>query len=262
MLFDVTSLPQYLKNADALMRVCLDEFWDFEHQGFFLSPRNQIGPQLTRSRSASDGATISPVSTALACLISLRDRSALISSDGVGYEFYRIKCERCIGSLIGDINDNAVSHTSMLRQLSSFDKSSSLITQYVEGGLAKIQAAQKTSNDLSTKQVTFTLKIEEGWHITSPQTTSGQYKEMTLDVSDNEKHWVIKSVDYPESDKTIAGVDGEEISIYASDITITIRLERSQLPTDQLSFSAEVICEVQLCNDQNCLLPATLSFRL
>ena len=128
--------------------------------------------------------------------------------------------------------------------------------------MAKIQAAQKTSNDLSTKQVTFTLKIEEGWHITSPQTTSGQYKEMTLDVSDNEKHWVIKSVDYPESDKTIAGVDGEEISIYASDITITIRLERSQLPTDQLSFSAEVICEVQLCNDQNCLLPATLSFRL
>ena len=85
---------------------------------------------------------------------------------------------------------------------------------------------------------------------------------MTLDVSDNEKHWVIKSVDYPESDKTIAGVDGEEISIYASDITITIRLERSQLPADQLSFSAEVICEVQLCNDQNCLLPATLSFRL
>lgn len=262
MLFDVTSLPQYLKNADTLMRVCLDEFWDVEQQGFFLSPRKQIGPQLTRSRSASDGATISPISTALACLISLRDRSALISSDGAGYEFYRIKCERCIGSLIGDINDNAVSHTSMLRQLSSFDKSSPLTTQYVEGGLAKIQAAQKTSNDLSTKQVTLALKIEEGWHITSPQTTSGQYKKLTLGVSDNEKHWVIKSVDYPKSDKAIAGVDGEEIAIYVSDITITIRLERSQLPADQLSFSAEIICEVQLCNDQNCLLPTVLSFRL
>ena len=81
-------------------------------------------------------------------------------------------------------------------------------------------------------------------------------------MSDNEKHWVIKSVDYPKSDKAIAGVDGEEIAIYASDITITIRLERSQLPADQLSFSAEIICEVQLCNDQNCLLPTALSFRL
>jgi uncharacterized protein len=281
-LFDITASAQYLENADVLMRTCLDEFWDSEQQGFFLSPINQIGPQLTRSRSASDGATISAVSTALACLISLRDRSALLKSDKKGNnennkendnedtvasdEFYRTKCERCINSLLGDINDNAVSHTSMLRQLVSFEEGSTSLIQYVDGGLAKVQVEQSIANDLNAKTITLNLTIADGWHVTAPQASNGEggeeYKELTLGVSKNENHWLSRSIEYPESGNSIASIEGEKVAIYETAATIKLELERTQLPADESSFSAEIYCELQLCNDKNCLLPKTLSFRL
>ena len=48
----------WLARAQALTDTMIDEFWDPSQDGFFLSPREQVGPRLTCSKSASDGATL------------------------------------------------------------------------------------------------------------------------------------------------------------------------------------------------------------
>ncbi|MDD9889854.1 MAG: thioredoxin domain-containing protein [Gammaproteobacteria bacterium] len=256
-LFDVTTNQSYLEKANRLMSACLERFWDEEEKGFFLSPANQQGPQLTRSRSASDGATLSPVATALNCLIDLRDRSALLTTEA--QSLYSEKADQCAASLVGDINDNAMSHTSMLRQLSSIDEGSNALTQYLDGGLLRIKANQSTSEDGRSKEVTLLISISEGWHITAPGAHKEQYKPLRVEVTDSEQHWSIKAIKYPESQKTLSD---ESLSVYEGSIELMISLQRTAQSIDELGFSVAIACELQLCNDRHCLLPGTKTFRV
>ena len=256
-LFDVSSELFYLEKANFLMSSCLERFWDEEEKGFFLSPADQQGPQLTRSRSASDGATLSPVATALLCLISLRDRCALINPELP--RMYSEKVDQCAASLIGDINDNAVSHTSMLRQLSTINEGSNALTQYLDGGLAKIKAKHFTTEDKQSKEVSLRISISDGWHITAPGVNKEDYKPLRIELADDEQHWSIKHIEFPDS-QSISG--DAELAVYEGEIEVRISLQRTAHPANELSFSAEIECELQLCNHQHCLLPNTKSFRV
>lgn len=259
-LFDVTHNTVYVETADALMAACLERFWDKDESGFFLSPVDQLGPQLTRSRSASDGATIAPVATALNCLISLRDRSVFIGNDLCSH--YRQKVEQCVDSLIGEINDNAVSHTSMLRQVSIIDEGSESLTQYVNDGLAKIKVQQTIDEDLQRKEIFMAINIFEGWHLTAPGANADQYKPLCIYLATDERHWLIEAIDYPRSYNKLTLGSGEGIPIYDGKLELTISLLRTEVPADELSYCARLQCELQLCSDQNCLLPNLISFRV
>ncbi|NKB33589.1 MAG: DUF255 domain-containing protein [Pseudomonadales bacterium] len=259
-LFDVTASTEHLLRADKLMETCLQEFWDETEKGFFLSPENQLGPQLTRSRNASDGATLSPIATALACLISLRDRAAYLEEDREN--FYREKVDQCIASLVGDINDNAISHTSMLRQLANFNDGSMALVQHVESGLAKVHARLLSSEDSQTKNISLVIEIAEAWHITAPGAGSGDFKPLQIRLAEDEKHWSLDEIDYPEGHGHVKGIDDEHIPFYESQVKLELVLQRTQVPEDGLCFSAQLECEIQLCDEQSCRLPKTLKIRI
>ncbi|MEE3171331.1 MAG: thioredoxin domain-containing protein, partial [Pseudomonadota bacterium] len=111
-LFSVTGKQQYLSQAVRLMDTTVQEFWDDKEGGFFLGPQDQAGPQLTRSRNASDGATISAIATTLDCLLRLLRCSALCD-DTHNELYYRQYIDTCLASLTGQINENSMSHTSL-----------------------------------------------------------------------------------------------------------------------------------------------------
>ena len=79
--YDLTGKYNYLQQANLLMNKCLEEFWDSQKRILYLSPSNQVGPQLTRSLRATDGAILSPISAAIGCLYKLHNRSALFESE-------------------------------------------------------------------------------------------------------------------------------------------------------------------------------------
>lgn len=265
-LYDVTAEHDYLNQAHELMNVCCEKFWDEKEQGFFLSPTSQIGPQLTRSRSASDGATISPVATALNCLISLRDRASRL--DVAVEQFYSEKANQCMSVIIGDITDNAVSHTSMLRQYALLNAGTTELIQYADHGIAKLSARinsqLETPSEAGTKNIIILIELMEAWHLTAPgaDSESEQFKPLRIFTPESEKHWTISSIEFPESTGLLTAENGESIPIYATKMEICVELKRSSLPDDELSYSAELNCEIQLCNEQNCLLPKILTVRL
>ena len=259
-LFDITSAIGYLQQANNLMRSCIDDFWDEKEMGFFLSPSNQVGPQLTRSRSASDGATFAPAATALACLISLRDRSAYLEESS--QQLFSERAEQCISSLVGEINNNAVSHTSMLRQLANYYEGNREPIQYMDHGLAKVKARTISGADTLGKSISLIIDIADGWHVTAPTANLTNYMPLSVCLAEDEKHWVIDASQFPDNESSMTTVEGDTIPIYENKIEIALSLKRTQVPDDELSFSSHLECELQLCNDQRCLLPTSITFRI
>ncbi|MFL2855988.1 MAG: thioredoxin domain-containing protein [Pseudohongiellaceae bacterium] len=259
-LFDITSAIGYLQQANNLMSSCIDGFWDEKEMGFFLSPSNQVGPQLTRSRSASDGATFAPAATALACLISLRDRSAYLEEGS--QQLFSERAEQCISSLVGEINNNAVSHTSMLRQLANYYEGNREPIQYMDHGLAKVKARTISGADTLGKSISLIIDIADGWHVTAPTANLTNYMPLSVCLAEDEKHWVIDASQFPDNESSMTTVEGDTIPIYENKIEIALSLKRTQVPDDELSFSSQLECELQLCNDQRCLLPTSITFRI
>ena len=256
--YDLTSKQAYLEQANLLMQKCLEEFWDAQKGMLYLSPSNQVGPQLTRSLSATDGAILSPVSTTLSCLYKLHNRSALFES-----EFdYKTVALRLLDGVAGDVNDNTMSHTSILRQIDSAGKEDFSLVQYVDKGLAKITAQLCESEDSSLKSVRFEFKISAGWHVTAAGVNGGSYSALSLDVGADELEWQMLSADYPNASKVMNGLDNSTVRIYDDTFRLEAKLQRKNGREDSVFFGASLIISLQLCNDQECLLPCKISFRI
>ena len=256
--YDLTSKQAYLEQANLLMQKCLEEFWDAQKGTLYLSPSNQVGPQLTRSLSATDGAILSPVSTTLSCLYKLHNRSALFES-----EFdYKTVALRLLDGVAGDVNDNTMSHTSILRQIDSAGKEDFSLVQYVDKGLAKITAQLCESENSSSKLVRFEFKICAGWHVTAAGVNGGSYSALSLDVGADELEWQMLSADYPNASKVMNGLDNSTVRVYDDTFWLDAKLQRKNGREDSVCFGASLIISLQLCNDQECLLPCKISFRI
>jgi len=264
-LFDVTSKQVYLQQAAQLMDAAVLEFWSEGEQavvpGFYLSPKQQTGPTLARSRNASDGATLSAVGTALQCLSKLDKRSALIESDKQAQEFsYRKKLHDCIASLSAHINDNPLSHPSALRIIEEQKAGSFAAIQYLEGGLAKIVVRKNMLDAGDTASLAIEITLLKGWHITGPDESDTEFVPIQLSTLSDETSWQIVKCNYPAPVKS--GSNKARVSIYEDGFSITAELEYQDEVKDLLSASVGICLRLQLCNEKNCLLPQTLKFRL
>ena len=259
-LFDVTDNRQYLGQAAQLMDMALIEFWDEHRGGFYLGPELQAGPQLTRSRNASDGATLSAVATALQCLQMLERRSVLISMsqrDG-----YLEKIDKCIASLVAHINDSPMSHPGMLRAIALHEQGPVDEIQYIDGGRAKISITIMESSGDNLKRVEVRVILEPGWHVTAFEDAGGEFVAIELGVSQTEAHWRATNIDYPSANAALSHTEAGSTPIYTEAFTICAEFARTEQPTDSLAATVGIALKLQLCNEQNCLLPQTLNFRI
>lgn len=262
-LFDVSNNINYLSQAAQLMEMTLSEFWDEESGGFYLSPAQQTGPQLTRSRNASDGATLSAVATALQCLMDLAKRRQLLDGSLHKEELaYEEKIDACIASLIAHINDNPMSHSSSLRAVIGNQQGSFDAIQYADGGRAKISLNKIGTGSESSKKLECRISLRPGWHITANQQLEGEFQPIQLSIAEQEAQWSMVSCRYPDAIRNLKSSDGSLIAIYEDNFVIGIELQRTNIQTDLLSASAGISLCLQLCNESRCLLPQTLQFRI
>lgn len=262
-LFDATGNKETLQQAAQLMDMALFEFWDQQRGGFYLSPAQQTGPQLTRSRNASDGATVSAVATALQCLLMLQQRRALLAQSQRETELdYRGKIDNCIASLLAHINDSPTSHPSLLRVIAWHEQGPVERVQYVDGGRAKISITEIESCSDDVKKIEVNVKLESGWHITAGEESGNKFVAIELALAAAESHWRIVKTGYPTADSTLLIAGGATTPIYKKDFTLSAELTRTKLPADPLSPSVEMVLKLQLCNKKSCLLPQRLEFRI
>lgn len=259
-LFDATDDGQYLTQAAQLMDRTLTEFWDEQNSGFFLSPQQQHGPQLTRSRNASDGATLSAVATAVQCLLLLEQRSVhLAKSRGRGY---RDKIDKCIAGLVAHINDNPMSHPGMLRAISLYAQGNVGEIQTIDGGRAKIAISITESSANDVKRLEIKISLESGWHIAAAGASGGEIAAIELGLAESETHWRVIRCDYPPANAVLLNAQAGNTPVYETGFIIKMELAGSGSSTDSLSASAELVLKLQCCNEENCLLPQTLCFRI
>ncbi len=262
-LFDATGETDYLREASKLMMMAIDEFWDEENAGFFLSPRLQTGPQLTRSRNASDGAILSPAATALHCLLQLARRHAQCKPGAVESEQRLLeRVDQGIVSLLGHVNDAPLSHPSMLRLLSAIKEGSRERTQWIEGGKAKISC--RRMQPLSAESVVLEIEIAllEGWHVTAPDQDAESFYPIAVALGEGERHWTVADIGMPKANGQLLVQGMGAVSILKGAIAIKVKLQRTAVPADLLCSSAELQVRLQLCSDSICSLPQTLVFRV
>ncbi|MEJ6526571.1 MAG: thioredoxin domain-containing protein, partial [OM182 bacterium] len=192
----------WLVRAQALTDTMIDEFWDPNQGGFFLSPREQVGPRLTRSKSASDGATLSPIATALSCLLLLDQRRALLPEQPAAGEVkhdYAALYRRGFSAVSGQLNEHPLSHSSLLRVQAEHEKGSLDGRVYLDGGLASIElipsspGADKIGTEQAErKDVLLALRIADGWHVAANDTEGGSLP-LRIEASE-ESAWALEPV--------------------------------------------------------------------
>ncbi len=261
-LFDVTDKINYLQQASNLMDVAMKEFLDLEHGGFFLGPEQQTGPQLTRSRNASDGASLSPVATAFQCLLALKRRNARLGKAKQSTDLlYGEKIDQGIAALLGQVNDNPLSHSSMLRVMTDLDQGSRDWLQWIDGGRAKLACRRKPVDSSDQLRLEIDIALMPDWHVSASNKTADSVYPLEVSLAATENHWVIDNCSLPPANHELAVIGAGGIAIYENSVKIQLSLKRSPLPADSLSHSVQLQVKLQLCSKKSCLLPQTVIFR-
>jgi len=262
-LYDTSGETEYLEQASKLMKTAIAEFWDEDQGGFFLSPSQQAGPQLTRSRNGSDGAILSPAATALNCLLQLSRRSAQCESVlGEDEQAVLARVDRGISSLIGHINDSPMSHPSLLRLISDRRNGSTDRLQWIAGGKAKLSCQRLAPKAQGSAQIEIQVLLADNWHVTAGEQSSGEFYPIEIVLGENERHWLIEEVNMPEANGQLTQTASGDVAIYQKAFKILLEVRRSAEADDSLSASIDLQINLQLCSDTTCLLPQSVRVSL
>jgi len=257
LLFDAGASIEYLRQAQKLMRGVLASFWDEEGGSFFLSPAQQRGPVLVRSRNAGDGAELSAVATALDCLWMLEQRSALLDGQQAMSDFVAVR-ETALRKLQAVVDDSPLNHCSIMRVQAQAESASFLLIQYGAGGLIRGEAQSRCDACAPEQPVQCSIRcrIAEPWHLTAADETSDSLLPLRLELAD-QASWELLKVNYPPASGSIISA-GIEVAINSGEIEVDFAVScKSDNPGP-----LELRLHYQLCDDRQCLLPGVFRFLL
>ncbi len=260
-LFRVTGREDYLQVAERLMSIVVEEFHDVQSKLFYLGPEQQAGPQLVRSSSAADGATISAVGTLLENLWWLENLSALLGGDVVGLKYKQLRQEAS-AALAAEVNSNAISHGSLLRLMRLDQQGSRESIQFAAAGLVRVELCKNPGDGRAVVNVK--LSIKDSWHLAAGKQDSAGSDVVPVEVrlSALENSWEIAQIDYPEAQASLKlpGSDSES-PVYAGEICFDVQLASND-STGPFSNTIAMEVELQACSNERCLLPEILHFLL
>lgn len=258
-LSDVTGKQEYLFRSCGLMKQALARFFDEEQDSFYLAPENTPGPQLIRSRNATDGAQVSPVAAALECMIGLNRRAALLPEADAA-EFNGERITACMRELAAAINANPVGHPSLLRVIRAWKSGEIEPLQTAGEGRARVLA--RRSVEQGNHEAVIRLLIAPGWHVTAPDQAGGEFVPLSLTLDENEANWRLGEMRISGERGRLATPGGDSVEILRGEVELRAALAPVAAQPDDFTASAALRLKVQLCDENACLLPETLVFRL
>ena len=188
----------------------------------------------------------------------MHNRSALFESE-LDYKKY---ADESLSAIAVDINENAMSHTSCLRQVEAGGREDLSLIQFASGGLTKVSVVLDESEDPGLKVLQFKFEVAKGWHLTASQADARSFCPLSLDVNSHEQAWQVLSLEYPDSEELINVPGDSGVPVYQNEFCVNARLRRIHSSSDRLCFSALLTVSLQLCNEQHCLLPEKIDFRI
>lgn len=112
-------------------------------------------------------------------------------------------------------------------------------------------------------QLRVSLKCAEGWHIAAPSSDQSAISGLALCVSPEEPIWDLAGLSFPEADGTLQINNGDDESLTAPiyhGITEFAAELKAPIAGDTLSASVSLELKLQVCSENECLLPEILTF--
>lgn len=241
----LASMTRRLGDAQRVVNAMLREFWDAEADGFFLGPNEQVGPRLVRSKSASDGATLSPVATALRCLHLLDARRELLADNAAATPDYADFLRRGLNAVSGQLNEHPLSHASLLRVHSEIQNIATGRHLVLAGGISvlKLIGHPQAVNTGESQVFEVSVLLGAGWHL-SVDAASDASAPLAITAAPGSA-WQIETVEYPQA--AAGRLSGES--------RIVLRAHRRKAGlADTVNKALRLLVDVQLCSESECLL--------
>ena len=264
-LFDATSELPFLVQAAELAEVMISDFHDKRLAAFHLGPAQQTGPELVRSRSAADGATLSAVATVLSGLWELAARGALLDDPVLGRQYRRIVLD-CLSTYAAGINANALGYPTLLRLLARTESGSRDPVQYAAEGRIRIVGHKQLAGDGLSARLSVEITCGRDWHIIAPNPAHSGFSGVDLQLDPEQGYWQPGEVRYPAPHASLAlhatGSD-RSVSIPIYRQLAVIEAELLAVTPDQRSVQCVCVrLQLQACNERECQQPETLTLVL
>ncbi|GGX89541.1 thioredoxin domain-containing protein [Litchfieldella qijiaojingensis] len=237
-LYDTTGERHWLERTRSLLDELLARHWDEDGGGFFVAPPETTGPQLLRSKSLMDGATVCGNSLMLPVLISLYQRTGDAKLGPL--------IERQIEAFSGAIAQMPLAAPVFLQGMCQWESPTPGLLHYLADGAIRVRCRCEWPDDMHL-QAAFTLEMQPGWHIQDHDSDTPEATRLTLrDASE----WQDTRIDYPAPERSASHTQ----SIHSGSVTITLEASASS-PRPLVAELA-----LQPCTEKECLPVEKLTF--
>ncbi|MFC3284534.1 DUF255 domain-containing protein [Litchfieldella rifensis] len=234
-LYDATGERHWLTRARSLLDELQAQHWDEGDGGYFVSAPEAVGPQLVRSKSLRDGATICGNSLMLPVLIALHQRT--------GEAALRPLIERQIEAFSGHIAQMPLAGPVFLQGLRQWDSPAPGPLQYLAEGAIRVRCRSERPDD-TRLQATLTLEIDPGWHIQGHDSDAAEATRVGIRNPDD---WQEVRIHYPTPERSPADGTDQAESIHSGHLTIVLEANA----TSPCPLVAELA--LQPCTQTECL---------
>lgn len=243
MLYDVTEDDVWLKRAEELTKVMLDDFWDAKHSGFFMSAKGESLTPMGRAKSGSDNAIPSGNSVALHVLQKLHRRTE-------NFE-YESRANELLASTSASIVKYPNAYAYLLSGVADLNGGEFGVTQYAANGKVKIQ-----SNISHDQKLKLNITIQPGWHINSNVPLQDYLIATRLTVDENTAGTELMNISYPDSVKRTLGFQTQRLALFEGGVEIQADLNK--VMNDRHRSEGRLQLVLQACSDSTCLAPETI----
>ncbi len=240
-LFDATGDDLWQVRSRLLAKVMFEEFWDNKNGGFFIARVNPQEPSIARPKSPADGAIASGNSVALNLLVKLHQRTGELR--------YKQGVTEMITAFSGAIKSSPSNFSTMLLGVDDFYEGSIDAIQFSSSGHVKVNVRV-----VESKKFEVDLAISSGWHINANKVY--QVDLIATRVETQDENWVLDEIIYPPGIQRELGFQGEPLNLYEDHVLISGSIKQSAITPLPL------VLHLQVCNDEICLPPERLNFKL
>ena len=246
-LYDATGERVWLERAIEVTEGMLEQFWDAEGGGFFMSGP-EIDPHLiARPKSPSDGAIPSGNSVALNVLAQLYRRT--------GETAYRDRSSELLRAFSSNIERAPAAHTYLLKGANFLLNRE--VGPLVFGAQGHVRASLTLSESVGLRaDVVLELVMEEGWHVNSFEPRQKELIPLVIDI-ESTGEWQFELRSTPVAEEVTLGFQDEALSVYQG----TVRFEGTIVRPEGAQLGPLEV-HLQACNDEVCLRPEVLALKV
>ena len=249
-LYDVTGERQWLDRAQQLSATMSKKFWDDAKSSFAMNERDKS--LFTTPRQSRDSVIPSGNSVAVYILSRLSQR--------LNDKRYKNQALKTIQGFAKSIDQYPAAYAYMLAGFDTLLHGDAGPDEYAANGAIKVSVRRHLNED--TDSLLISLRIAPGWHINTSQPLQDYLIPLQINLSDNNEHWHLTDIKFPEPVYKKLEFDGGRLALYEGVVKIYARLVTTGNSDNYVNKGLDIRLKLQACSNKICLPPEKIKLEL